>query len=295
MEPVFVWLTSLAILIRIVSNPLANVFQKQLTHRTVDPLFVTGATFGVLTVACLFGWPQLRFVDLPTSFWLNMILTSLFAVLGNVFLVRALRVGDLSILGPINAYKSIVGLLLGIVMLHETPNWWGVVGVVLLIAGSYVVVANRHQRISWAVVQQPAVRLRLLALVFSAADGAFLKRAMLASTPFVTFFYWCGLSFLFTLGWIALTMRRNWRPQLDTLVNHKPLFLSLCVMVGLTQLTSNLVLSRMPVGYALALFQLSALVSVGLGYHFFQEQHVLRKLLGALIMVGGAAIVMLLG
>ncbi|PRY37584.1 EamA-like transporter family protein [Spirosoma oryzae] len=295
MEPVFISLTSLAVLIRIVANPLANVFQKQLTHRAVDPLFVTGATFGLLTVACLLGWPQLRFIDLPTSFWLNMVLTSLFAVLGNVFLVRALRIGDLSVLGPINAYKSVVGLLLGVVVLHEIPRWWGIVGVVLLIVGSYVVVANRQERLSWTVVQQPAVRLRLMALVFSAADGVFLKKAILTSTPFIAFFYWCGLSFLVTLGWITLTIRHNWRSQLTTLASHKRLFLGLCAMVGLTQFTSNLVLSRVPVGYALALFQLSALVSVGLGYHFFQEQHILRKLLGALVMVGGAALITLLG
>lgn len=295
MEPVFISLTSLAVLIRIVANPLANVFQKQLTHRAVDPLFVTGATFGLLTVACFTGWPQLQFSGLSTSFWLNIALTSLFAVFGNVFLVRALRIGDLSVLGPINAYKSVVGLLLGVVMLHEIPSWWGVVGVVLLIAGSYIVVADQHERMSWAVMQQPAVRLRLLALVFSAADGAFLKKAILTSTPFIAFFYWCGLSFLITLGWIALTMRHNWRPQLTTLASHKRLFLGLCIMVGLTQFTSNLVLVRMPVGYALALFQLSALVSVGLGYHFFQERHILRKLLGALIMVSGAALITLLG
>ena len=295
MEPAFISLTSLAVFIRIVANPLANVFQKQLTHRAVDPLFVAGATFGLLTVACFPGWSRLQFDGLSTSFWLNMVLTSLFAVLGNVFLVRALRIGDLSVLGPINAYKSVVGLLLGVVILQEIPSLWGVVGVALLIVGSYVVVTNRHERMSWAVVRQPAVRLRLLALVFSAADGAFLKKSIFNSTPFIAFFYWCGLSFLFTLGWIGLTMRHNWRLQLTALASHKRLFLGLCVMVGLTQFTSNLVLSRMPVGYALALFQLSALVSVGLGYHFFQEQHMLRKLLGALIMVGGAAIITLLG
>lgn len=295
MEPTLFSLTGLAVLVRILANPLANVFQKQLTHRAVDPLFVTGATFGLLTVACLPGWSQLRFDGLSTAFWLNMILTSLFAVLGNVFLVRALRIGDLSVLGPINAYKSVVGLLLGVILLHEIPSWWGITGVALLIVGSYVVVTDRHERISWAALQQPAVRLRLFALVFSAADGAFLKKAILTSTPFIAFFYWCGLSFLFTVGWIALTIHHNWRPQLTALADHKHLFAGLCVMVGLTQFTSNIVLAQLPVGYALALFQLSALISVGLGYHFFREQHILRKLVGAVIMVGGAVLITLLG
>ncbi|QJD80649.1 EamA family transporter [Spirosoma rhododendri] len=295
METTLFSLTGFAVLVRILANPLANVLQKQLTHRAIDPLILTSATFGLLTVACLTGWQQLMFAGLSDTFWLNMVLTSLFAVLGNVFLVRALRVGDLSVLGPINAYKSVVGLLLGVLLLHEVPNGWGMVGMLLIIAGSYVVITNRHEPLSWDTLQRPEVRLRLLALVFSAADGAFLKKAILESTPFVAFFYWCGLSFAFTLGWISLTARRGWQPQFTALMSHKGQLAGLCVLVGLTQFTSNIVLSRMSVGYTLALFQLSALVSVGLGYHFFREQHIARKLLGAGIMVAGAMLITLLG
>jgi drug/metabolite transporter (DMT)-like permease len=295
MEATLFSLTGLAILVRIIANPLANVFQKQLTHRAVEPLFITGATFGLLTLVCLISFQPLPIASLSKAFWLNMVLTSLFAVLGNVFLVRALQVGDLSVLGPVNAYKSVVGLLLGGVLLHEIPNGWGLIGTVLIVAGSYVVVADRQKSVSLSVFQRPAIRLRLLALVFSAADGAFLKKSILESTPYIAFFFWCALSFLFTLLWISLTVRHSWRPQLAALSSHRRIFIGLCLLVGLTQYTSNIVLASMPVGYALALFQLSALVSVGLGYHFFREQHIARKLLGAGIMVTGAVLITLLG
>lgn len=295
MEATLLSLTGLAVLVRIVANPLANVFQKQLTHRGINPLFITGATFGLLTVACLIGWQQVPITSLSNTFWSTIVLTSLFAVLGNVFLVRALQVGDLSVLGPINAYKSVVGLVLGIVLLHEIPDWWGLIGILLIVAGSYVVVTDRGKPVSRSIFQRPAIRLRLLALLFSAADGAFLKKALLESTPFVAFFCWCALSFLFTLVWMGLTTRRDWRPQLAALSSHKCVFAGLCLLVGLTQYTSNIVLASLPVGYALALFQLSALVSVGMGYYFFREQHIARKLLGAGIMLAGAVLITLLG
>src|SRR5262249_47664377 len=46
-------LTALAVIVRIVANPAANVFQKQLTQRAAHPLVVIGATHGLLTLSTL--------------------------------------------------------------------------------------------------------------------------------------------------------------------------------------------------------------------------------------------------
>ncbi|WP_461041617.1 EamA family transporter [Spirosoma harenae] len=290
-------LTAVAVCIRIVANPLANVFQKQLTQQAADPLFVTSATYGFLAVACLGFWPKLTFFGLSDEFWYYMMVTSVLAMFGNVFLVKALHLGDLSVLGPINAYKSVVGLIVSVFLLNEIPGWWGLAGVLLIIVGSYVVLGNGDSQkgLSLHVFQRPAVKLRLAALVFSAIDGAFLKKAILVSTPITAFFYWCLLGFVCTLLWILLSVRKKWRPQLALLASQKTIFIALCVVVALTQLASNVALAGMPVGYALALFQTSALLSVLFGYQFFREQHILRKLIGASIMVTGAILITVLG
>jgi drug/metabolite transporter (DMT)-like permease len=290
-------ITTFAVLIRIVANPLSNVFQKQLTHRSADPLFVISATYGFLSLICLVFWPQLRFTGLPMAFWQSMLVVGLFAMVGNVFLVKALHIGDLSVLGPINAYKSVVGLIVGIFLLNEIPGWWGLAGVLLIVAGSYVVLSNKQQRkgFSWSLFQRQEVKLRLAALVFSAIDGAFLKKAIVLSTPTIAFFYWCLFGFGFTFIWIVLTMRNRWQEQATLLFSQKITYLALFLTVGITQVASNVALTGMPVGYALALFQTSALVSVLFGYQFFNEQGIVRKLIGASIMVAGAVLITVLG
>ncbi|GAB3036110.1 EamA family transporter [Spirosoma pulveris] len=293
--------TSLAVLTRIVVNPLQNVFQKQLTQRMADPLFIMSVTYGVLAVVCLAFWPHLQFAGLSPAFWQTILTTSLFAMFGNVFLVRAIGLGDLSVLGPINAYKAVVGMVLSIFLLHEVPGWWGFVGILLIIAGSYVVLADRQSRHSSAqpdhvpLWKRPEIKLRLAALVFSAIDGTFLKKSILLSTPTIAFFYWCLFGFLFSAIWIALTMRAVWWSQLKVVFSQKTTYLALCATAGISQLMSNLALAGMRVGYALALFQISALISVLFGYRFFNEQGILRKLIGAGIMVGGAVLITLLG
>ena len=59
------------------------------------------------------------------------------------------------------------------------------------------------------------------------------------------------------------------------------------------QLSTNFAFEGIQVSYALALFQISALVSVFFGVHFFQETQLWKKLAGASIMVVGAVLIIL--
>lgn len=290
-------LTALAILVRIIANPLANVFQKQLTHRTADPLFITTATYGFLTLACLAFWPHIQ-SGLSGGFWGSMLACAGFAVVGNVFLVRAMHLGNLSVLGPINAWKSVVSMAVAVVLLGEIPGWAGLAGVVLMVVGSYVVLTTTTpetdlptSRNRLGVLARPDVRLRLIALVCSGIDGVFLKKAILLSTPFTAFFGWCGLSFALSGVWVAVSLRGQWRAQTQLLVQQWPLVLGVFASVGLVQVATNYAFSGTQVSYALALFQTSALLSVLFGYRFFGETDIRRKLIGAAIMMAGAVLI----
>ena len=58
------------------------------------------------------------------------------------------------------------------------------------------------------------------------------------------------------------------------------------------QLSTNYVFSKIPVGTALALFQLSSLVSLYYGYKMYHE-HIIKKFIGTIIMISSAAILLL--
>jgi uncharacterized membrane protein len=121
-------LISIAVLLRIFSNPLANVFQKQLTIKGNHPLLINFLTYSLLLIVCIFIPASIKWLELPAAFWLYAVLGGTVGALGNAFLVKALQKGDLSVLGPINAYKSVVGIFAGIFLLGEIPNLWGVLG-----------------------------------------------------------------------------------------------------------------------------------------------------------------------
>jgi len=77
--------------------------------------------------------------------------------------------------------------------------------------------------------------------------------------------------------------------------NHWRTYVRLAATTGVMQLTSLLTFGKLQVGYSLALFQLSTLISVFLGYRYFQEGQIRKRLVGSLIMTAGAALIVFRG
>lgn len=282
------------VLVRVFVNPFSNVFQKILAGRGVSPLLVVGITHALLTVVCL---PVLLVGQLPdgSEFWLNITLCAGLAVAGNVLIVMAMEISDLSILGPVNSYKSIVSLVPGMVLLHEVPSPWGLLGIALIVAGSYFIAdregANGGRNVLLRFFTDRGVQYRVAALILSAIEAVFLKRALIASSPLATFAVWSVLSLVFVaplagrLGNVRAGVWNAWTSKWNCLM--------LAITTGLMQLSTIVVFSGFQVAAALALFQTSTLVSVVLGWHVFGERNVARRFVGAIVMAGGAILIVI--
>lgn len=287
-------LLSIAVLVRIFSNPLGNVFQKQLTGKGNHPLLVNFLTYLLLSVACIFFASFIHWPVLAWEFWIYSVLGGITGALGNSFLVKALQKGDLSVLGPINSYKSLVGIFVGVILLGEVPNLWGLLGVALIIYGSYFVLDTTPERFSFALLKKDEIRFRIWAMILTAIEAVFVKKVILASSTPIAFISWCwfGALFSFALLFIYnLDLKKEARKiGFSDIRNYS--FLIVCI--GLMQFTTNYVFEHMAVGYALSLFQLSIIVSVLLGHRIFKEQDIRKKLIGSAIMIIGSIVLILL-
>lgn len=291
----FISTTALAIGVRILVNPVSNVFQKYLTRRQAHPLFIVTGTYALLSIGCLFYLLYFPPATVPHSFWYNSIVFNGLGVTGNYFLVKSLQRGDLSVLGPINAYKALVSLIFGIFLLGEFPNAWGLGGMTLITVGSYFVLQQSSaKRFNWQFLRKQEIQYRFLALFLSAIDALYLKKIIVATNANLAFVSWCIGGFLFSFTAFLVTQKiTSFRTQLTLINTYKWPFLALGCSAGLMQLSTNYAFDGIQVSYALALFQISALVSVLLGVVFFQETHLWRKLAGAIVMVAGAILIIL--
>jgi drug/metabolite transporter (DMT)-like permease len=294
------------ILVRIFANPVANVFQKQLTQRSAHPLFIIAVVHAVLAALCLPYGVISGDLHLAAGVWTNMLIAALLAVTGNVLLVYALSETDLSVLGPINAYKSVVSLVLGIFLIGERPTPIGLTGVLLIVAGSYFVIdrtasqplgpaATLRTHAFVRFFNKRGIQLRFAALFLSATEAIFLKRAIVQSAPVIVFVLWSVLGFAVAVAWVLVSVRRRLADQFVVLQQARGTFAWLAVATGAMQLATVLTFRNLQVGYSLALFQLSTIVTVLLGRRYFAETNIGERLMGSIVMAAGAALIVVFG
>lgn len=113
------------------------------------------------------------------------------------------------------------------------------------------------------------------------------------SDALTSFIFWCTSNAFFSF--LFYTAGKNKiMPALNlSIKKYLGYFLLLGFSMFLMQFSTNIVFEHMNVSSALALFQLSSLVSVILGRQYFGEKNIGKKILGAIIMSAGAAVVIL--
>ena len=89
-------------------------------------VFLTNAQGGVLSIS--------------RKSWLFLILSGLAAGISWLCYYQALQIGDVSKVVPIDKLSVVITLLLSFVLLHETFTWKSLLGMVLLAAGTLVMV-----------------------------------------------------------------------------------------------------------------------------------------------------------
>lgn len=265
------------ILARIVSNSYLNVFQKILTNKGQKSSVVNFYTYLGLTIITL---PFVSNINLTSQIIENVIIMGLLGALGNYFIIKALSVGELSALAPINSYKPIVALIIGIFYLKEIPDFYSLIAIFFIIFGTYFVINCKGK------INKRALLYRVLALIFSGVEAVFIKKLIIITDINQTLFLWALSGFLFSALFLIAA---KYKPKIVSLKYQILLILA----VGIMQYSTNYVFSKMNVSYALALFQLSTLLSVFLGVNIFGESGLKQKLTGAVIMIIGAIILLL--
>lgn len=268
----------IGILIRIFSNSYLNVFQKLLTKKGEFSSIVNLYTYLGLMVIGFIICPNLNFNSSMIPYIITM---GFLGALGNFFIVKALSCGELSALAPINSYKPIIALIFGFIILHETPNIREIIGIILILLGTLCL---SHAKILF----NKSTLYRFIALILLGTEAVFIKKVILLSDINSTFLYWVTTGFIFALIF-ALLSKHPLKIQKENI----PTQLCLILSVTLMQYTTTYIFAKMNVAYALALFQLSTIVSIFLGANMFKEKNILQKLVASFIMLFGATIILL--
>ena len=253
----------IVVLGRVLFASFANVFQKKLTHEDHHPLFIVMASYVVLSIISI---PLLFWVDinqLSQYFWLNISLAAALDMAGTLFLVLSLSKTDLSIFGPLGS---------------------------CFLLPRAVKRTNQHRLRH--LLTDKGVQYRFLSILLFSIGTLPLKNAVMDGQALAATVFWC------LIGWpLAILSYQifNQNRDIHLFQQVKPALSqigTLGIMMFLMQYMTMIILSQMMIAYSLALFQLSMVLHVFLGYKIFKEQHIKRRLAACLVMVTGSLLVL---
>ncbi|MDP2153025.1 MAG: EamA family transporter [Methylotenera sp.] len=166
---------------RLIFSLASNVYQKKLSHQGLHPFYIVATTYCVLSLLATPFLGVIELSHLTYNFWVNVSLASLFDVAGWMFLVLSLSKTDLSVFGPLNAYKVVVSMLLAMLFLNEMPSVQGFLGVLIIIVGSFFlmppVLTHQASRVM-SLFADKGVRARFLSIILFSIGTIFLKKSV---------------------------------------------------------------------------------------------------------------------
>ncbi len=268
----------LGVILRIFSNSYLNVIQKLLTNKGEHSSIINLYSYLGLTIIGIIICPNPIF---SYKILVDIILMGSLGALGNYFIIKALSCGELSALAPINSYKPMIALGIGILLLNEYPDLEELIGILFILIGTLILAKNK-------IFFSKSTLYRFIALTLLGTEAIFIKKVILLTDLNSAFLYWVTTGFLFSI-FFALISRHRFQIKSENI----KLQIILILLVAIMQYTTNYVFSKMNVAYALALFQLSSLISLFLGINVFKEEGLLKKLIASIVMVFGAVIIIL--
>jgi drug/metabolite transporter (DMT)-like permease len=280
------------VLLRVVLSVSANALQKR--------LLLNGAGVSqtwILTYSLMLGPAVLAASIRPmgggAAFWRDILIGGGLDAIGNLAMVAALRGTDISIFGPLNAFRPILALAAGWIFLAEMPSAMGLAGIGVTFLGALVLFGGKRDEAAKVSKRElwRMLLLRFAGLSLGTVGAVFLKRAALHSSAEMTVAAWiiCGLAVLLahaawrqpgalaSLGG-ALSQHKNW------LAIHAAVFVSM-------QWLTIVIFQRTLLAYSFVFFQLGIVLQVFVGRFVFGEPAFARRLLGAAIMSVGGALV----
>jgi len=245
-----------------------------------------------------FLFATLPFIPIPKLghgfWWLVLILIPLDTTAFYLYM-KAIKLSPLSLSIPFLSFTPVFMLVTGFLFLGEIPSRWGFTGVLLLVAGSYLLHVGkvRHGYLApfRAVFGEPGSVLMLIVSVIFSVLAVLGKKAIQLSSPlFFGFFFLAGLDVV-TLLTFPLMGKIHWK----SLLRLPREGLSVGIMLYLHVLFHVLAISMIEAVYMISVKRTSILFSLFYGKVLFRESEMQNRLLGAALMFIGVGCITLFG
>ncbi len=234
------------------------------------------------------------FPPMTFAFWRWMIVLVPLEILALWLYMRAITTDTLAQTLPYLSFTPVFIVVVGFAVLGEHVTAKGFSGILLVVAGCYLLNARVGNRAApppgTALLRRPGPKLMLMVAAIYSLTAVLGKGAMQQVTPqFFGPFYYC-LPALFTL----LLHCRKHRGGTLAILFKRP---AAHFIIGLTSaamiITHYLAIAQIEVAYMIAVKRSSLLMGIVYGWLFFQESGFVRHFFSGVLMLCGIALISL--
>lgn len=253
------------------------------------------------------------------GFWTALLVSGGINAVATPLVVVALKRSDLSLVAPLTSLTPLFMIGTGALILGEVPGPAGLVGVVVIVAGAYLLsMSDRSAGVLApfrALLRDPGARLMLLVALLYSVSATYDKVGTRASTPL----FWAAAingvtatALVPVVVWRARRRRAAASRERDGEGDARegsgspvsgssgggsraaaPAILAAGALTAIGAAAQMTALLLTLAAYVIAVKRISTLIGVVLGHSVFREEHVRQRLLGAAVMLAGFLLVTL--
>jgi drug/metabolite transporter (DMT)-like permease len=275
-----------------VGKSYSGFFRKKIAKSVSSAMYIWTAYTMVLLAFTPFMFG--RFAELKKAM-VEIPLIVLSAVLSNLLATKlnmeALKREELSYTAPLNAMVPLFTLLIAGVFLNESPPRFGVLGVLAIVAGAYIV-SMKPGRMHWydplkRLITSTGAQLSIVVTLFYAINTVLTKIMTNDGFGPLTIFYLTT-----AVGWVCLAYVPLFKyKELRSMRRSDKLAV---FGGGLSSFASGyfhiLATASTFTSYATSIRRLDSLISILLGWRYLKETNIRIKLLGAAVMTFGSVL-----
>lgn len=238
--------------------------------------------------------PFISVPHLDATFWIVILILLPLEITALSLYVKAISISPLSLTIPFLALTPLFLILTSFIILGEFPDKSGVLGILLIASGAYLLNVHSSERgmlepFKAVFRERGSILMVVVAFIYS-ITASLGKTAIQHSSPtFFGIFYFILLSIVF-----LPVMKIGSGQNVAQVLSFRPIFLAIGIFHALMIITHVWAISLVEVAYMISVKRTSLLFSVVYGWLLFKEVNIKERFLGVCIMLIGLIFITLL-
>ncbi len=245
--------------------------------------------------------PLVPNMDLSTTtpvFWGEMLVLALMEISAMLIYMGCIRDYPLALTTPYLSFTPLFTVLTGWLILSETLSLAGLGGILLIVAGAWLLNLHHLDRLSWRTCMIPLMAMgrhpgsrRMLGVAFLYSLTLTLSKAVMQTLPPSPAF---GALYFVVTGSVALLLAGLWRPSAIPALWRRPVpNLAVAALMALMVLTHFTAIQQIEAAYMVTVKRYSLLFAILYGAWWFKEEHLWRNLPAGMLMLVGIGLILL--